>query len=272
MLDKFDRNSCERMTDLKFIKPPESSHWYTRDGKARYDVDLRVARKETLFSSVSTITAMLPNFALELYKQNQILHSSLTLPRMLGEDETAFAKRVVEDSKQHSKNAAEWGTGLHAAIEQFERGEPIEDKYRDYMPHYVEFRDQEIEHVIDPELILVDDTIPCAGRCDLIYGNLYQDICILDYKTTAIKPGERLEWRISWLMQLAAYREMYANMRKLAVKPRARSVVINSIQPEKFQVKEWSNEELCYAFEAFKKLAWVWYWQRQYFPLGKPAL
>jgi PD-(D/E)XK nuclease superfamily protein len=258
------------MSDLRFITPPSSSHWYSKSGKPRYDAGLREARKELLYTSVSTICGEMRNYGLELYKMNQVLHSCLTLPRYPGESDTEFAKRVNLDSKIHAEKASRWGTGCHEALEAHEKAEPIEETYRPYIPHYIDFRDKYIERAIESELILVDHDVPAAGRCDLIYENPFNEVCMLDYKSTTVKEGDKPEWRKSWLLQLAAYREAYRKTHSLPIGPRCFSVVINSLQPGPFFVKEWTTDQLDDAYQAFRHVANYWHWSRDYFPNGKP--
>jgi len=258
------------MSDLKFITPPRGSHWYRKNGDPRYGVDLRVARKELLYASVSTICGEMRNYGLELYKMNQVLHSCLTLPRYPGEDDTSFAKRVNLDSKKHAEAAADWGTGCHEAFEAYEKGQHVNETYQPYIPFYEDFRERYINHSIDAELILVDHDVPSAGRCDLIYMNPFDEICMLDYKSTTVKPGEKPDWRESWLMQLAAYREAHRKMFSLPLGVRCFSVVINSLRPEPFYVREWATQELDDAYQAYRHVAQYWHWSRNYFPNGKP--
>ena len=110
----------------------ESLHWYGRDGKPQYTVTakngnqrattLADARKMNLVPSVTTILNVAAKPGLERWKQEQMLLAALTLPRAPEESEQSFIHRVVADSKEQGKQAAERGNRIHAAVESFYEG------------------------------------------------------------------------------------------------------------------------------------------------------
>lgn len=111
----------------------ESGHWYKPDGTPAYTVrsqngrerntTLADARKSGLLPSVTTIIRLAAAPQLEKWKRNQVLLSALTLPRMPDEPESDWLVRVERDWQEQSKQAAERGTAIHAAIEQHYRGD-----------------------------------------------------------------------------------------------------------------------------------------------------
>ena len=110
-------------------RPQESTHWYAKDGSPAYTVmakngeqrstTLRDAKKMGLLPSVTTIMKAAASPGLEAWKINQMMLAALTLPRGEGEGEESFIKRIQADSKEHARKAAERGTQVHTAIEQF---------------------------------------------------------------------------------------------------------------------------------------------------------
>src|SRR4051812_25248796 len=109
--------------------PAESTHWYRRDGQPCYqvprakgdgmrDTTLADARKLDLVPSVSLILKCAAAPGLENWKLRKMLEAALTLPRHEGESLDDFSERVISDSQEQGKKAAERGTDLHAAIEQ----------------------------------------------------------------------------------------------------------------------------------------------------------
>ena len=114
----------------------ESGHWYHRDGRPAYrivgkngverDTTLRDARQLNLVPSVTTITACAAAPGLERWKQEQVLLAALTLPRMEGELEHVWVRRVWVDSHEQALKAAQRGTEIHGAIERHLRGETVE--------------------------------------------------------------------------------------------------------------------------------------------------
>src|SRR6266704_951400 len=89
---------------------PDSTHWYGRDGVPMHTVpassngqprptNLRDARKLGLLPSVTNILGVIAKPELTAWLQEQAVMAALTLPRIAGETEDAFAKRVVADSQ-----------------------------------------------------------------------------------------------------------------------------------------------------------------------------
>ena len=108
----------------------ESVHWYrAEDGKPQYTVPakdgsdrpttLRDARKMNLVPSVTTVMKIAAKPGLDVWKNEQLLLAALTLPKVEGETEKEFIARVVSDSKETGKRAAERGTRIHESIERW---------------------------------------------------------------------------------------------------------------------------------------------------------
>jgi len=125
-------------------KPPEveSGHWYDRNGNPCYQqttgkggvraTDLRDGRKLGLVPSVTTVLSVLAKPALTTWMVNQGIMAALTLPRVEGESETDLLARILADSREQAKAAAEEGTRVHDACECGFKGMPFPDRYR---PH-----------------------------------------------------------------------------------------------------------------------------------------
>ena len=104
----------------------ESGHWYDRAGNPAYTTvsksgkprptTLRDARSQNLCPSVTTILGVAARPGLDLWKQHQVLLSALTLPKEPTESEESWLERVMMDSKQTGRIAAERGTAIHATI------------------------------------------------------------------------------------------------------------------------------------------------------------
>src|SRR5512137_1913836 len=106
---------------------PDSAHWYGRDGVPMHTVPsakgearattLGDARKLGLLPSVTNILGVIAKPELTAWLQEQAVLAAITLPRIAGETEDAFAKRVVEDSQTTRDGAADFGTAFHAGAE-----------------------------------------------------------------------------------------------------------------------------------------------------------
>ena len=112
----------------------ESVHWYrAEDGTPQYTVKakdgsdrpttLRDARIMNLVPSVTTVMKIIAKPGLDVWKNEQLLLAAMTLPRKPEETEKEFITRIVADSKETGKQAAEKGTRIHESIERWYAGE-----------------------------------------------------------------------------------------------------------------------------------------------------
>lgn len=189
----------------------ESLHWYTRKGGVAYEVEaakgglrpatLRDARKLGLVPSVTSIIRCAAAPGLERWKQDQVLMAALTLPKKPDEPEAEYIARIVRDSQEQGKKAAERGTAVHAAIQGAFEGEATPSEYRVH---------------VDATLIAVCDWVDAQWTAErsfahpLGYGgkvDLSCDQAVIDFKTKEFGPNDKLKTWDEHAMQLAAYRE-----------------------------------------------------------------
>lgn len=126
----------------------EALHWYWPDGRPAYEVpgakgqpvnpDIRHARKLGLVPSVTTITRVIAAPALERWKREQYALAALTLPRLPDETDSAFLKRLDADAQAWTRQRADDGTALHAAIEQEARGEALDPRFAPHVAKVTE--------------------------------------------------------------------------------------------------------------------------------------
>lgn len=112
----------------------ESGHWYDRDGTPMYEIaakdgtmraaTLRDARKFGWYPGVTTITRCAAAPQLEEWKQRQVLLAARTLPRLDGENDDSFDRRIMSDSQEQAREARDRGTEYHAAIQSHYEGIP----------------------------------------------------------------------------------------------------------------------------------------------------
>lgn len=120
----------------------ESGHWYKRDGSPCYElptktggmrgINLRWDRHLGLVPSVTTVLQVVAKPQLEMWKVRQGILAALTLSRKEGECDDDYLARVLSDSKEQAKAAAEEGTRIHDAIECSFKGLRVPDAY---LPH-----------------------------------------------------------------------------------------------------------------------------------------
>ncbi len=211
-------------TETKSPLASESqSHWYDRQGAPMYEVpmtskegmrrtSLKDARKLDLVPSVTTINKVMAAPGLEIWKAEQLLQAALTLPKEQGETLDAYAKRIVEDSKQQGIAAASRGKELHAAIEHYIQTKelPLLGKNSIWTTHVMNLRETLLQHGIDLEQGEPEHSFAASidgnwygGKTD--YVNRSGECVLLDFKSKEmIEPKKQLVWDEHG-MQIAAY-------------------------------------------------------------------
>ena len=229
----------------------ESGHWYQIDGKPAYttigkngkerNTTVKDAREHGFLPSVTTIIGCAAKPGLDVWKQQQAILAALTLPRIDGETEEDWLSRVVSDSKQTAKQAAERGTLVHGVIEAFYDG-----VYMPEIPVYVrEVEKIIIEHFGEqlwvPEKSFANNGY--GGKCDLISSAGF----VIDFKTTE-KDLDKLDYYFEHQMQLAAYRSGFGM-------PSARCAIVyvNATQ-NKAKIVEIPDADLRIGWDCFSHL------------------
>jgi len=245
----------------------ESVHWYRQDGGPQYTVKakngnnrpttLGDARKMNLVPSVTTILKVVAKPGLELWKLEQMLLAALTLPQRPDEPEKNFIARVVADSKETGKQAAELGTRIHESIEGWMNGvRPVE--HDDIAKAFEESIFNHFKtHPFQPWLT------ERSFASQMGYGGKVDLYCepdeaaplgiVLDAKTKDFGPDDKVEAYDDNLLQLAAYRHGL----KL---PNARcaNVFCSRTHPGLVKVIEWSEEDLVKGWEMFQCMLTYW--------------
>lgn len=117
-------------------------HYYLKDGSPFYEVPTKTGglravhigdvRKAFAVPSVTTVLNVIAKPALTEWMVNQGILAALTLPKIEGEPEADWLKRVKLDGKQQAKDAADEGTRIHDAIEASFHHRTVPTKY---LPH-----------------------------------------------------------------------------------------------------------------------------------------
>lgn len=246
-------------------KVAESTHWYSRDGKSAYQVEgkngqmrattLRDARQLSLVPSVTTILGVADKPALNLWKQQQVLLAALTLPKEPNESEADWLVRVLKDSKETGRKAADRGTEIHGLIQAYFENE--------YIPEGIQYA-KPVEEALNKhfgERFWISEKsfahpLGYGGKCDLYSANNVHDFkqgIVVDIKT---KEGdlEKADVYAEHGMQLAAYREGFGM-------PNARcaNIFVSSTQIGVVKIIEHTAEDLDRYWKMFQHL--LSYWQ-----------
>lgn len=245
----------------------ESVHWYRQDGGPQYTVKakdgsdrpttLRDARKMNLVPSVTTVLKIAAKPGLEAWKQEQMLLAAMTLPRRDGENEQAFIARVVADSKETGKRAAERGTRVHESIERWFGGQ----KTVEHVAIAKSFEEAIFTHFKTHPM--QPWQIERSFSSNLGYGGKIDLYCepdesaptgiVLDAKTKEFGPDDEVVAYDEMLMQLAAYRHgLGLNHARCA------NVFASVTHQGLVKVVEWSEADLVRGWEMFQCLLNYW--------------
>ena len=250
----------------------ENSHYYTRLGEPVHGT-LREARKVNALPSVTNGMSILAKPGLIFYLQENAILSTLSLPRLQGESETDFVKRVVLDSRKEVESAAERGTYTHSLCEILaDGGDKPADLRKGFEPHWGSLKNwfSKVHKIHSSEQVLVNEDVGYAGRVDLIAEIVATDgprVEVIDFKTRKFKKDKKGNGKADSystdLYQLAAY--CFAHFDEPTW---CRNVYIEPVTGE-ISEKEWSPEEVEAAFEVFKAICVIWQAEKKYNPTGE---
>jgi hypothetical protein len=224
----------------------ESGHWYTRDGIPRYTVigkngkerntTLRDARTESLVPSVTTVLNVMAKPALIQWLQKQVLMAALTLPRIYGESEEEWMARIMVDSKEQGRKAADDGTAIHASIQGFYEG-TVSTQHEEHVKATVAALDAAFGQQPWIAERAFGHSHGFGGKCDL--HSKFGVGIVADVKTKEFSDPDKIDLYDDHLMQLAAYRV------GLGI-PGARcaNVFVSRSVPGLVVVKEWEEKDL----------------------------
>lgn len=252
---------------MPIVTANTTSHWYRADGTPAYGADMRTARKDGLYPSVTTIMSVLSKPGLEAWKQEQLILSALTLPMEDGETYEAFARRVVEDSRRQSQEAADIGTSLHDVAEKYLKDEwyAIPEGYAEVAGELIGWLQKNVEKPVDIETTFTNLEHGYGGRIDLTAKLFDGRTATIDFKTQNVKVKELKSgpkpypvFYEEWPSQLAAY-----SMGRSDV---CMSVIISTNKdcPHVF-VKEWDGGSMVNGWRMFLSCLTIWRIQKKYF-------
>ena len=230
----------------------QNGHWYLPDGSPAYRIvgkngkernsTVKDAREHGLLPSVTTIIGCASKGeGLQRWLQEQAILAALTLPRLEGESEEDWLSRVVADSKETAKQAAERGTQIHGVIEAFYEGIYIPE-----LPPYVRAVENAINEHFGSQLWISEKSFAYGGfggKCDLVAKSGF----VVDFKTTE-KDLDKLDYFFDHQMQLSAYRQGFE-----MPKARCAIVYVNALQ-NKAKLVEIPEDDLRIGWECFTHL------------------
>jgi len=252
----------------------QAGHWYAPDGTPRYTIigangkerptTLRDARKLGLLPSVTEIIKCAAKPGLERWKERQVMLAALTLPRLDGEDDESFCERVLTDSREQARKAAERGEALHAALERHARGgEPYA---AEWMPHVAAAIEELAKFGISLTGNAPERSFGCAigygGKVDLHGADATGRAFVIDFKSKdAIT--DKVDVYDEHGMQLSAY-----GMGLLLDRPRRLNVFVG-VSDARCKVIEHPEDTAGKHWQMFLSLLTYWQASRGYHPTAQ---
>lgn len=250
----------------------ESGHWYRLDGSPSYTTTakdgsersytLRDAKKDKdRVPSVTTVLKVAANEGLNKWIKSNLLMAAATLPRIEGESADEWIKRVEEDAKLQSQEAAALGTSIHASLEKAYRDKHWPEEH----DLFVEAGMYAVNYHFGDQAWSVERSFAHAsgfgGKLDLS-----SDEVVIDFKTSAFDETKK-DSEFGYdehLMQLAAY--AYG----LGIEnPRCANVYISTTVPGLVKIKEWSKDDIDRGLKMFLSLLQYWQIKNNYVPEAK---
>lgn len=251
----------------------EGGHWYDRDGTPRYEVmakdgsmrpaTLRDARKFGWYPGVTSIIKCAAAPGLETWKQNQVLLAALTLPRLDGENDESFCKRILTDSGEQARKARERGTQIHAAIQGHYEGQAPDVDMLAYVQGVTETLRQNFGvHVWTTEE-------PCAHPLGFgTKADLRCAVILNDFKGSEFtkEDAPRLKTWDEHHMQLAATREALHHKHPGLRIEECAITYVSRIVPGLCRVIRVDEEDLAAGWAMFQGLIAYWKAKNKYWP------
>ncbi len=255
----------------------ESTHWYRRDGTPAYEVpdatgkrmivpDVRHARKLDLLPSVTGVMSCADKPGLTIWRIEQSILASLTLPRRPHEPDAEFIRRVIDDAQEQGKKAAQVGEEIHAAVQGHYEGRQAPPQY---LPH-VQGAASEIEKMFGAAGWECETSFGCAlgfgGKIDLLRES---DRALGDIKSKDFSepptPQKKLHWDEN-AIQLAAYKMgKYGDLEGPAF-----NVYVSRTVPGLTHLHVWEKDDIARGWEQFKALHAYWCATKRYQPGWQP--
>jgi hypothetical protein len=237
----------------------DSSHWYYRStGLPCYEVEckskpgqmrpttIRDARELDLVPSVSTIGKIIYSPSLENWKAEQIVKAAWETPEVKQTEDgcvvpltyVQWKLEVLELADEISSTAADTGSAIHKAVEEYLTTGTCVGEYYDWQKTFAKWWLSQSWFNMPNEYtpnIQSEDYIGTefgyGGRYDIYVGGSI----IIDLKTQNAK-GKPFKFYRSWGRQLAAYAQPLKATRLI-------SVAIDSQDSSKIEAFEWPDRE-----------------------------
>ena len=246
------------------------AHYYQPDGTAAHflgnggsPTTLREARKFGLVPSVTEILNILAKPALDRWKIQQGILAALTLPKIDGEAESDYLRRIDADGRRQAEEAATEGTAIHAAVEAGFAGAAVPVRHR---PHW-----QAVQRMLSDNFNGVTDWVsekrfahPAGfGGCSDLHSP--STGIVIDFKGSAIRSGQDKKLAYDQNEQLGAYQWGLG----LRLSPCA-NIFLARDEPGYAVFHLWDENEVEMGISVFRLALQWWQLRKRYWRGGKP--
>lgn len=212
-----------------------------------------------LLPSVTTITSLLAKPALETWKINKVIDTCYETTSISSLYE--YRKIVTQNALSFSKDAADFGTKIHYALETcLQKGgdvttQPIE--LRQFLAPTLDWiKAQKLTDIMN-EIPVASVANGYAGLVDCIAKDERGELVVIDFKTKKTVEDKKIFHSDEYKMQLAAYA---GAVTKDLSKVRCFNLFISSTEPGRFDVVE--IDDLEGHFKAFQALCTVFKYKK----------
>lgn len=230
----------------------KSAHWYTVDGEPRHDSNLRDARKDNLFFSVTTVLKMWPRDMLDAWKQKNIVEKCIENP--IGKDESPenYKQRIAQIASDELAAAAAWGRQIHRMFEYYGQTgtfkDDIPEEFQPYIQPITDWFSENVKKVIFTEQILTNKDVGYAGTCDIAIESTNWGRAVCDFKRRGFYRGKPNVYDTD-PMQLEAYARCLPwkadNLVSVGVNRDAPEIVSHVWKPENRETF-WKKFQVCF--------------------------
>ncbi len=234
-----------------FLTPAPEGHWYKPNGSPFYQIEMATkpgqfrpttlgdAKKFHLLPGASSILNVLRKPELDQWMYASYIKAALALKPRQGESEDEFAYRVIRESRTAGRQAADFGTHIHALVELYlDKIIPpdLDAMSGEFLEGFAEWEAKNKIEVIGLEQSFANTSEGYGGRLDCL-AHMQDVFCLIDWKTQKTSPGKPINFRKEWGPQLAAYKKGVQDVDE--DEPLMVSVVISSTEPGRIQAFTW---------------------------------
>jgi hypothetical protein len=259
---------------VAFNSRSDGNHYYRRDGSPCYEVanktggtrgvNLAWDKPLGLVPSVTTVLSVTPKPQLEIWKQNQMMLAALTISRNEGETDDEFCNRIRHDAFEQVTDAADIGTKVHDAIEQYYLGKPVPEEFILHVTAATDEVARLFPGVTDwmPEKYFAHP-LGFGGKVDLHSPSTGY---VVDFKGKDGDFEDKKKLAYDQHYQLAPYQVGLGLTRAECA-----NVFFSRTHPGKVASYKWKVEQIAEGWEFFKAALALWKLWKKYDPAFLPA-